>query len=170
MYTLVITANNSPMTIREMLNENMIELGAELYSKGEALDELIRLQNRGGMIEHPKVLKREVIERENRGNTAAGCRIAICDVMHSGSAKTAISAVTIRDGVDYGAPDRRRVKLIFMIAGKSDSDEHIKVKAQLQKLLSDPTFTAQLRAAQDQKAFLALFDQKENRHVKQPPR
>ena len=158
------------MTIREMLNESMIELGAELYSKGEALDELIRLQKRGGMIEHPKVLKREVIERENRGNTAAGCRIAICDLMHSGSAKTAVSAVTIRDGVDYGAPDRRRVKLIFMITGKSDSNEHKRVKEKLQKLLSDPTFTAQLCAAQDQMAFLALFDQKENRHVKQPPR
>lgn len=170
MYTLVITVNNSPMTIRELLNESMIELGAELYSKGEALDELIRLQKRGGKIERPKALKREVIERENRGNTAAGCRIAICDVMHSGSAKTAISAVTIRDGVDYGAPDRRRVKLIFMITGKSDSDEHKRVKEKLQKLLSDPTFTAQLCAAQDQKAFLALFDQKENRHVKQPPR
>ena len=170
MYTLVITANNSPMTIRELLNDSMIELGAELYSKGEALDELIRLQKRDGMIEHPKALKREVIERENRGNTATGYRIAICDVMHSGAAKTAVSAVTIRDGVDYGAPDKRRVKLIFMITGKSDSDEHKRVKEKLQKLLSDPTFTAQLCASQDQKAFLALFDQKENRHVKQPPR
>lgn len=158
------------MTIRELLNENMIETGAELYSKGEALDELIRLQKSGGMIKHPRALTREVIKRENMGNTAAGCRIAICDVMHSGAAKTTVSAVTIRDGVDYGAPDKRRVKLIFLISGKSGSDEHKRVKEKLQKLLSDPTFTAQLCAAQDQKAFLALFDQKENRHVKQPPR
>lgn len=170
MHTLIITVNNIHMTIRELLNESMIELGAELYSKGEALDKLIRLQKSGGMIEHPKALKREVIKRERMGNTAAGCRIAICDVMHSGAAKTTVSAVTVRDGVDYGAPDKRRVKLIFMIAGKSDSDEHKRVKENLQKLLSDPTFTAQLCAAQDQKAFLALFDQKENRHVKQPPR
>ena len=163
MYTLVITVNNSPMTIREMLNESMIELGAELYSKGDALDELIRLQKRGGMIEHPKVLKREVIERENRGNTAAGCRIAICDVMHSGSAKTAVSAVTIRDGVDYGAPDKRRVKLIFMIAGKNGSNEHQRVKAQLQKLFSDPTFTAQLCAAKSADVFFTLIVDQERR-------
>lgn len=158
------------MTIRELLNENMIETGAELYSKGEALDKLIRLQKSGGMIERPSALTREVIKRESMGNTAAGCRIAICDVMHSGAAKTTVSAVTVRDGVDYGAPDKRRVKLIFMIAGKCGSDEHKRVKEKLQKLLSDPTFTAQLCAAQDQKAFLALFDQKENRHIKQPPR
>lgn len=163
MYTLVITVNNSPMTIRELLNESMIELGAELYSKGEALDELIRLQKRGGMIERPKALKREVIERESMGNTAAGCRIAICDVMHSGSAKTTVSAVTIRDGVDYGAPDKRRVKLIFMITGKSDSDEHKRVKEKLQKLLSDPTFTAQLCAAKSADVFFKLIAEQERR-------
>ena len=163
MHTLIITVNNIHMTIRELLNENMIETGAELYSKGEALDKLIRLQNRGGMIEHPKALTREVIERENRGNTAAGCRIAICDVMHSGAAKTTVSAVTIRDGVDYGAPDKRRVKLIFMIAGKSDSDEHKRVKEKLQKLLSDPTFTAQLCAAKSADVFFKLIAEQERR-------
>lgn len=170
MHTLIITVNNIHMTIRELLNENMIETGAELYSKEEALDKLILLQKSSGMIHHPKSLKREIIERESMGNTAAGCRIAICDVMHSGSAKTSISAVTVKDGIDYGAPDKRKVKLIFMIAGKSGSDEHKRVKAQLQKLLSDPSFTAQLCAAPDQEKFLALIDHKENKHVKQPPR
>lgn len=158
------------MTIRELLNENMIEIGAELYSKEEALDELIRLQKEGGVIHNPRALKREITERERKGNTAAGCRIAIPDVAHSGSAKTAISVITVKDGVDYGAPDKRKVKIIFMIAGKSGSDEHKKVKAQLQKLLSDPAFTAQLCAAQDEKAFLALIDHKENKYAKQPPR
>ncbi len=170
MHTHVIKVNNILMTIRELLSENMIEIGAALYSKEEALDELIRLQKQGGMIHNPGALKREIIRREKAGNSAAGCRIAIPDVAHSGSAKTAISVVTVKDGVEYGAPDKRKVKLLFMIAGKSGSDEHKKVKAQLQKLLSDPAFTAQLCAAQDQKTFLALIDQKENRHVNQPPR
>lgn len=153
------------MTIRELLSENLIEIGAELYSKDEALEELIRLQKRGGMIHNPKALKREIIERENLGNTATGCRIAIPDVAHSGSQKTAISVITVKDGVDYGAPDKRPVKLIFMIAGKSGSDEHLRVKAYLQKLLSDPSFTAQLCSAPDKKAFLELIDNKENRQL-----
>lgn len=163
MHTLIITVNNIHMTIRELLNENMIETGAELYSKGEALDKLIRLQKNGGMIERPSALTREVIKRESMGNTAAGCRIAICDVMHSGAAKTAVSAVTIRDGVDYGAPDKRRVKLVFMIAGKCGSDEHKRVKEKLQKLLSDPTFTAQLCAAKSADVFFKLIVDQERR-------
>ena len=170
MNTLIIAVNNIHMKIRELLNENMIELGAELYSKNEVLDELIRLQKTSGMIHNPKALKREITEREKKGNTAMGYRIAIPDVAHSGAAKTAISVITVKDGIDYGAPDKRKVKLIFMIAGKSGSDEHKRVKEQLQKLLSDPVFTAQLCSASDQKAFLALIDRKENKHEKQPPR
>ena len=159
----MISVNNIHMTIRELLSENMIELGAELYSKDEALDELIRLQKKGGMIHNPRALKREIIERERKGNTAAGCRIAIPDVAHSGSAKTAISVITVKDGVDYGAPDKRKVKLLFMIAGKSGSDEHQKVKAQLQKLLSDPAFTAQLTCAKSSRELLTLLENREKR-------
>ena len=169
MHTHIITVYNIHMTIRELLSENRIEIGAELYSKDEALDELILLQKQGGTIHNPRALKREIVERERKGNTAAGCRIAIPDVAHSGSAKTAISAITVKDGIDHGAPDKRKVKLLFMIAGKSGSDEHQRVKEQLLRLLSDPAFTAQLCAAPDQKAFLALIDRKENKQPRINP-
>lgn len=151
------------MTIRELLNQNLVEIGAELYSKEEALDELIRLQKNSGAIYNVKALKREIREREKAGNTAISCRIAIPDVAHSGSAHTAISAVTVKNGVDYGAPDQRPVRLIFMIAGKSGSDEHIRVKERLQKLLADPGFTAQLCSAQSRKEFLDLIEDREKR-------
>ena len=149
------------MKIRELLNESLVEIGAELYSKEEALDELIRLQKNSGAIHNPNALKREIKEREQAGNSAISCRIAIPDVAHSGSARTMISAVTVKNGVDYGAPDKRPVKLIFMIAGKSGTDEHIRVKERLQKLLSDPGFTARLCAAQSADDFLRLIEERE---------
>lgn len=163
MNTLAITANTIHMNIRELMNKSMVEIGAELYSKDEALDELILLQKRGGMIHNPKALKREITAREKAGNTALSCRIAIPDVAHSGSARTAISVITVKDGIDYGAPDKRPVKIIFMIAGKSGSDEHIRVKQRLQKLLSDPSFTAQLSCAVNSSEFLELIEQRERK-------
>lgn len=158
------------MNIRELLNESLIEVGAELSSKEEALEELILLQKQSGSIRNIRALRREIIAREKAGNTAVSFRIAIPDIAHSGSRRTTVSAITLKDGIEYGAPDKRPVKLIFMIAGKSGSDEHKKVKAELQRLLSDPVFTAQLCSAPDQKAFLDLIGQKENTHAKQPPR
>lgn len=144
-----------------MLNDSLVEVGAELYSKEEALDKLIHLQKNSGAIRNPTALKREIKERERKGNSAISCRIAIPDVAHSGSARTVISALTVKDGVDYGAPDRRPVRLIFMIAGKSGTDEHIRVKERLQKLLADPGFTARLCAAKSNKEFISLIEERE---------
>ena len=76
MHTHIITVNNIPMTIRELLNENRIEIGAELYSKDEALDELIHLQKKGGTIHNPRALKREIVERERKGAAEEkGCQV-----------------------------------------------------------------------------------------------
>lgn len=149
------------MKIRELLSENRVEIGAELYSKDEALNELIRLQKQSGAIHNPRALKREILCREAAGSSALSCRIAIPNACHSGAARTAISAVTVRNGIDYGAPDKRPVRLIFMITGKSGSNEHLRVKEHLQKLLSDPTFTAQLCAAKSADDFLRLIEDRE---------
>lgn len=149
------------MNIRELLSENRIEIGAELYSKDEALDRLICLQKKSGCIHNPKALRREIQEREKQGNSAVACRVAIPDVMHSGSTQTTISAVTVKEGVDYGAPDHRPVRLIFMIAGKSGSDEHIEAKSRLMHLLMDAGFTARLCAAQSTEEFLQLIEERE---------
>lgn len=161
MYTVTIAVHNIHMNIRELLNENLIEIGAELSSKDEALERLIRLQKSSGAIHNMNALRREIQERECLGNSAVSARVAIPDVAHSGAARTAISVVTIKNGVEYGAPDKRPVKLIFMIAGKSGSDEHIQAKARLMHLLMDSEFTARLCAAENKEAFLNMIAERE---------
>lgn len=150
-----------PMNIRELINEQSVEIGAEIYSKGEALSRLIELQKEAGAIRDTCELKREIYEREQKGNTALSCRIAIPDVMHKGAERTSITALTVKNGVDYGAPDKRPVKLLFLIAGKSGSDEYQQVKERLIRLLSDTGFTARLTSAKSKEEFLSLLSEKE---------
>lgn len=149
------------MNIRELLNENLIEVGAELYSKDEALEKLIQLQKGAGVIHNPHALRRELQERERRGNTAVSGRIAIPDLAHSGARRTVLSVITVKDGVDYHAPDKRPVRLIIMVTGKSGSKEHFEVKNRLMHLLSDPGFTARLCAAQSKEEFLSMLEERE---------
>ena len=156
------------MNIRELMNENLIELGAELYSKNEALERLIRLQKTAGAIRDPRALRREIDARERQGTGAVSCRIAVTGVMHSGAKHTAVSAVTLHDGVDFNAPDRRPVRLIFMIAGKSGSDEHTAVREKLLRLLSDPEFSARLCAAKSKEEFLTLIGEREKMKCQKP--
>lgn len=155
------------MNIYEMMNENAVEIGAELCSKDEALDRLIALHKKSGNIHNISALRREIAAREKLGSSAISCRIAIAGVSHTGSRRTAVTALTVPRGVDYNAPDRRPVTLIFMIAGKSGSDEYIEAKSRLMHLLMDSAFTARLSAAKTREEFLALLaDREKNRYAK----
>ncbi len=156
------------MNIYEIINRNAVEVGAELCTKNEALDRLIALHKKGGNIHNVKALRREINEREKLGSSAVSCRIAIAGVSHTGSKHTAVSALTVPDGVEYDAPDHRRVTLLFMIAGKSGSDEYIDAKARLLHLLMDAEFAARLSAAKSEEEFISLFEQREKARYSKP--
>ena len=149
------------MNIRDLLNENMIEIGAELSTKDEALDKLIELQRSSGTVRNTAVLRREIHSREMLGSSAVSMRAAISSVRHSGAIKTGVSAVTIKEGISCDSPDKRPVKLVFMITGKDGTDENIEVKARLMHLLMDSEFTAGLCAAESKEEFLELIEERE---------
>ena len=123
------------MNIRELLNENMIEIGAELSSKDEALDKLIELQKDAGAVRNTVLLSREIRSREMLGSSAVSMRAAISSVRHSGAKKTSVSALTVKYGISYDSPDKRKVRLMFMISGKDGTDEDTDVKARIMHLL-----------------------------------
>ena len=146
----------------------MIEIGAELSSKDEALDRLVELQKDGGAIKNASALSREIREREALGSSAVSMRVAIPSVRHSGAEKTGISAITVKDGVSYGAPDKRAVKLLFLISGKDGTDEDTQIKARLMHLLMDSEFTAGLCSAKSKEEFLGLIAKRESVRYSRP--
>lgn len=143
------------------MDETAVETGAELTTKDEALERLIALHKQSGSIHNTHALRREILTQEEQGNSAVSMRVAIPCVCHSGCAETAVSVITLKNGVDYGAPDKKNVKLIFMIAGKSGSTEAEEIKRHLLRLLSDASFTAKLCAAADKAELLELIEQRE---------
>ncbi|MBQ6499308.1 MAG: PTS sugar transporter subunit IIA [Ruminococcus sp.] len=149
------------MNIRELLNENMIEIGAELSTKDEALDKLIELQKDAGAVRNTVLLSREIRSREMLGSSAVSMRAAISSVRHSGAKKTSVSALTVKDGISYDSPDKRKVRLMFMISGKDGTDEDTDVKARIMHLLMDSEFTARLCAAKSKDEFLDIIDERE---------
>ena len=58
-----------------------------------------------------------------------------------------MAALTLRRGVDWGAPDNRPVDLAFMVAVPPDAESaHLLILARLVNLLSDETLVRNLRA------------------------
>ena len=148
------------MKLREMLQKNRIEIGAELCSKDEVLKRLSALQSDDDP-QNTALLTHEIQVREKLGSSAVSGRVAIPCVRHSGAEDTRISVVTLKSGVEFGAPDKRGVRLVFLIAGRDKSDEEIEVKSRLMHLLMDSEFTARLCSAKSAEEFLELFEERE---------
>ena len=95
------------------------------------------------------------------GTTAVGMEVAIPHAKSDAVKAPALTAITVPNGVDYGAADKKPCKLIFMIAATTDGDVHLEVLARLMQLLMDEEFTAKLKTAKTADEFLSIIDAKE---------
>lgn len=149
------------MRITDLLKKNGIALNVKLSGKSEAIDKLVSLHEKCGNLNDVAAYKQGIIKREEMGTTAIGMEIAIPHAKSDAVKSPALTAITVADGVDYGAPDGNPCKLLFMIAATTDGDVHLEVLARLMQMLMDEDFTAKLKAAKTAGEFLAIIDAKE---------
>ncbi len=149
------------MRITDLLKKEGIVLGAAPADKRAAIDQLVALHEKCGNLLDPAAYKEGILKREDMGTTAIGMEIAIPHAKSEAVKAPALTALTVPDGVDYGAPDGEPCKLLFMIAATTDGDVHLEVLARMMQMLMDPGFTDDLKAAKTPEEFLAVIDAKE---------
>lgn len=149
------------MRITDLLKKNGIALNVNLSGKSEAIDKLVSLHEKCGNLKNTAVYKEGILKREKMGTTAIGMEVAIPHAKSDAVKSPALTAITVDDGVDYGAPDGNPCKLLFMIAATTDGDVHLEVLARLMQMLMDEEFTAKLKSAKTAGEFLAIIDAKE---------
>lgn len=149
------------MRITDLLKQSAVELNVSLNSKSAAIDKLVSLHEKSGNLTNAKEYKDGILKREELGTTAVGMKIAIPHAKSSAVKSPALSAITVPNGVDYGAPDGEKVTLIFMIAATTDGDVHLEVLSRLMQMLMDEEFTQKLKNAKSKKEFLDIIDKKE---------
>ena len=149
------------MRITDLLKADGVALGVKLADKQAAIDKLVALHEKCGNLKDVAAYKEGIIKREEMGTTAIGMEVAIPHAKSEAVKAPALAAVTVPEGVDYGAPDGAPCKLIFMIAATMDGDVHLEVLARLMQMLMDEEFTGKLKAAKSVKEFLSIIDKKE---------
>lgn len=149
------------MRITDLLKKNGIALNVKLSGKSEAIDKLVSLHEKCGNLKNTAVYKEGILKREEMGTTAIGMEIAIPHAKSDAVKSPALTAITVADGVDYGAPDGNPCKLLFMIAATTDGDVHLEVLARLMQMLMDEEFTAKLKSTKTADEFLTIIDAKE---------
>ena len=149
------------MRITDLLKKEGIKIGASAVDKADAIDQLIALHEVSGNLKDVSAYKEGILARESQSTTAIGMEIAIPHAKSEAVAKPALTAMTLPEGVDYGAPDGNPCKLLFMIAATTDGDVHLEVLARMMQMLMDQDFTNDLKQAKTPEEFLEIIDRKE---------
>lgn len=152
------------MKVSELMNPKGILLYANIDNAADALGILVELQEGIGVITNGTAYYNAVCQREAFGGTTAiGDGIALPHAGNAGVSAPGISALTLRHGVDWGAPDGQPVDLLFMIAvPPEEGGLHLQILARLVNLLSRTTLVDALRHASSPLRFLELLQKAEN--------
>lgn len=154
------------MRINELLAVSGIKLNASVTSKEDAVEQMINLLDAEGCISDKEAFRKGIFARENLSTTAVGKGIAIPHAKVDAVLKPGIAAMTVPNGVDYSAPDKQPVTLLFMIAAPASgygNNIHLKALQHLAILLEEPGFKAELLKAADAKSFLRLITEEETK-------
>ena len=152
------------MKVSELMDPKGILLYANINNAADALGILVELQEGIGVITNGTAYYNAVYQRENFGGTTAiGDGIALPHAGNAGVSAPGVSALTLRRGVDWGAPDGRPVDLLFLIAvPQGEESLHLQILARLVNLLSRNTLVDALRHASSPQRFLELLQKAEN--------
>lgn len=147
------------MKVSELMNPKGVLLYAKIDNSADALGILVELQEGIGVITNGNAYYNAVSYRETFGGTTAiGGGIALPHACNAGVSAPGISALLLRRGVDWGAPDGKPVDLVFMIAVPPGSESlHLQILARLVNLLSRSDLVESLRTASNPHRFVELI-------------
>lgn len=149
------------MKIIDLLNRNAIELNSTVSSKEDAIDKMIALHSRAGNLRDVASFKNAILDREALGTTAIGEGIAVPHAKSDSVKRAGLSAITLENGIDYNAPDKKLSRILFMIAAPNDGDVHLEILSRLMVMLMEKEFCNDLLNAKSNEEFLRIIDNKE---------
>ena len=152
------------MKITELLDINSIDLNPQISNKEEAIDHLVNLLDQSGKLNDKEIYKESVLNREAQSTTGIGDGVAIPHGQSEGMKTAGLSAMVVKEGLDFKSLDGQPTYLFFMIGAPKDSEgAHLQALAQLSTLLMEEDFRNALINASSKEEFLQLIDAKENK-------
>lgn len=152
------------MRITELLDINSIDLNPQVSNKEEAINHLVDLLDQSGKLNDKEIYKESVLNREAQSTTGIGDGVAIPHGQSEGVKTAGLSAMVVKEGLDFKSLDGQSTYLFFMIGAPKDSGgAHLQALAQLSTLLMEEDFRNALINASSKEEFLQLIDAKENK-------
>ena len=154
----------SVMKLSEHLKPELICTDLTSATKLEVLTELGALLAKAGDGPDAAEISKALLERERLATTGVGEGVAIPHAKLGNLKENRIAVGTSRTGVDFDAIDGSRVKIFFaLIAPLASSGDHLRVLAQISRLLKDPDIRKKLIDAPDADAFISFIVEEEGK-------
>lgn len=156
------------MKIIDLLKREGISLNPDVKDKSGAIDFLVDLMDKSGRLSDKKEYKKGVLEREAQGTTGIGEGVAIPHSKNKAVKEAGLSAMVIKNGLNFESLDAQPAYLFFMIAAPDgENNVHLEVLSRLSTLLMDENFRQDLIDSKDKDEFLAMIDKAEKEKFKE---
>ena len=154
------------MHLSQLLNPQSVDVQLRSKTKREAIAELVALLEKShGLSSGGEILDR-VLKREAMMSTGIGNGIAIPHGKARAVDRLVAACAVSRTGVDYDSVDGEPATLFILLVSPEDvGGPHVKVLANISRLLKDENVRESLKRAESPEAFLAQLKEFEEIHL-----
>jgi PTS system nitrogen regulatory IIA component len=146
------------MRLSELLTPSAITLSLNARTKPEALAEVVALLERAHGFESGGEILERVRRREDMMSTAIGFGVAIPHGKAPSVSRMAAACAVCPEGLDFGSDDGAPTHLIILFVSPDQrATEHVRVLANISRLLKEESVRRDLRAAQTSAEFLSII-------------
>jgi PTS system nitrogen regulatory IIA component len=147
------------MNISQILTADRIRLKDTTSSKKRALEILSEMLAQGASETSPASIFEALNRRERLGSTGLGRGVAIPHGRIAGAPQAIGAVLRLKQGIDYDAPDRQPVDIMFaLLVPEQSTDEHLELLSQLAAMFSDERYLVRMREIEDPPRLLASLN------------
>jgi fructose-specific phosphotransferase system IIA component len=144
--------------LSSLLKEKYVELDLQAKDKKKILSELVDFIAAKSRLKDKKEILGTLVKREKLGSTGIGNGVAI---PHARSVKVSDFILAFgrqSDGIDFGALDGEKTYLFFvLLSPEANIGGHLKILAEVSRLVKDKFIVDRLKAAKDKKEILKVI-------------
>lgn len=148
------------MNLAKYLNEECIQIGAEVSDKSSVLRTIARLSKNCPVLQNisEEEILQGLIKREKLGSTGFDNGIAIPHCAFEDIPDAILGVLTVPDGVDFDSADGEPTKLVvFIIASEGKRNEHISILSAISSILRLPENVQEILSAKNASAVREIF-------------
>lgn len=154
------------MRLSELLNAQSVSVRLQARGKREVIAELVQLLESGHGVDSQGEILDRVLRREAMMSTGIGNGVAIPHGKARAADRLVAACGVATPGVDFDSADGEPATLfVLLVAPESGGALHVKVLANISRLLKEESVRRQLREASSAEQFLADLKAAEAVHI-----